>query len=186
MFHLYLITDDAIVFGICFYIIKIGRSFLRHIQSNYSVLNCHCLLNKIVVQIFIKPSPFRRLDNIAPVVTFSSDSTSTSTTGNPRFSWTSDEPADFDCAIQGVTDFEKCGNGTSGSWTGRNVPDGKRTFLVRAQDPYGNENDPYTLPFEVGMFNVISATTAASVGSVAHEFPPLICIILDHAYSDIK
>ena len=99
------------------------------------------------------------------MVTFSSDSTSTSTTGNPRFSWTSDEPADFDCAIQGVTGFEKCGNGTSGSWTGRNVPDGKRTFLVHAQDPYGNQNDPYTFPFEVGMFNVISGTVA-NVGIV--------------------
>ena len=86
-------------------------------------------------------------------MTFSKDSTDKSTTSSPRFSWTSDEKATFECAIQGVTDFEDCGSGTSGTWTGRNVPDGKRTFLVRARDPFGNQNDPYSFPFEVGMFN---------------------------------
>ena len=111
----------------------------------------------MAIQILTKPSTSCHfvLDNKAPVVTFSEDSTDKSTTSSPSFSWTSDEPADFECAIQGVTAFEKCGTGTSGTWTGRNVPDGRRRiFLVRARDPYGNQNEPYAFPFEVGMFNI--------------------------------
>ncbi|XP_028410633.1 uncharacterized protein LOC114533322 [Dendronephthya gigantea] len=89
------------------------------------------------------------VDNKAPIVTFSADSTTKSTTGAPSFSWTSDEPAKFQCAIKGVTAFEDCGTGTSGTWSKTNVPDGKRTFLVRARDDFGNQNDPYSFPFDV-------------------------------------
>ena len=90
------------------------------------------------------------------MVTFSEDSMSTSTNSSPRFSWTSDEFARFKCGIEGVGTFKDCGSGTSGTWTGTNVPDGKRTFLVRARDLYENQNDPYRFPFEIGMSNVKS------------------------------
>lgn len=86
-------------------------------------------------------------------MTFSENSSKESTTSSPRFFWTSDEPAQFECAIQGVTSFEDCGSGTSGTWTGKNVPDGRQTFLVRARDLYGNRNrNPARFPFEIGMF----------------------------------
>ena len=94
--------------------------------------------------------PISHVDNKAPVVTFSADSTNESTTGTPSFSWTSDERASFQCAIKGVTAFEDCGTGTSGTWSKSNVPDGKRTFLVRARDEFGNQNEPYSFPFDVG------------------------------------
>ena len=104
-------------------------------------------LGWLTLSIFVN---FTSLDSDAPTVTFSPKSTKKGTTRSPKFSWTSDEDATFRCKVEGVTQYQNCGDGTSGSWTSSNVPDGKHNFLVRARDKFGNEKQPFRFPFQIG------------------------------------
>ena len=88
-------------------------------------------------------------DSSGPQITFDQNQP-TVTLRYPRFSWTSSEPASFECSTDGfVNNIEQCGSGTSGSWQ-RSKPDGKYTFSVRGRDRNRNTGSPVTHSFRVG------------------------------------
>ena len=75
------------------------------------------------------------LDNTVPIIALtSSNDLATST---PTFKWTASEDVNFRCSYDDGT-FFNCGNGTTGSWTLNNVPDGEHNFVIEGKDKIGN------------------------------------------------
>jgi hypothetical protein len=75
------------------------------------------------------------LDNTAPTVVIKS--TTDLQTATPTIQWTSSEDVNFKCSLDGGR-FFYCGNGTTGSWTGTNLIDGRHKFVIQAEDPVRN------------------------------------------------
>ena len=108
----------------------------------------------IVVSPVCSPGLSRLIsDSTGPKVKFD-ESQPRSTLNNPRFSWTADEPANFQCALDDPTYWEQCGGGTNSDWQGRNIPDGEHTLYVRGKDDLGNIGKPTKHQFTVGKFTL--------------------------------
>ena len=75
------------------------------------------------------------LDTFPPriSITKSPDPSSSS----PTIEWRSTEPIDFMCTFDDGQSFE-CGGGNTGSWTGNNIPDGFRKFVIEGKDKVGH------------------------------------------------
>ena len=72
-------------------------------------------------------------------------------TSSPRFTWTSSEPGQFECAIDDTTLYRPCGDGSSGTFTpDKLVNDGRHMFFVRAKDKSNNYGPHASHPFTVG------------------------------------
>ena len=56
----------------------------------------------------------------------------------------------FGCSLDNPNDMKPCGVGKTGSWTGRNIPDGKHTLYVHGIDSFGNAGDVKTHNWRVG------------------------------------
>ena len=75
------------------------------------------------------------------------------TNRNPVISWTVNEEAVFECALNDLNKFETCGNGTKGEWQGKNLDkDRDHIVVVRAKDPQGNTNTLINHTFVVGKY----------------------------------
>ena len=59
------------------------------------------------------------------------------TSSNPTVEWSSSENVKFECSLDDAP-FSLCGTGTTGSWTGNNVNDGRHKFSVQGKDVNGN------------------------------------------------
>ncbi|CAB3983302.1 Hypothetical predicted protein [Paramuricea clavata] len=77
------------------------------------------------------------VDADGPEVTFPPGQPSV-TKSSPTFRWTSSEPANFKCGIDNSFNLVDCNNGSSGQWTGENIPDGQHVFIVIGTDKFGN------------------------------------------------
>lgn len=73
------------------------------------------------------------------------------TNKNPIITWTVNEEAVFECALDDLNKFEWCGNGTQGDFRGKNLDKGKHNLVVRAIDPQGNTNPILNHSFVVGI-----------------------------------
>ena len=60
----------------------------------------------------------------------------TGSTRTPSFTFVSNENAKFKCAIDDTRLYEPCGEGLTGKYTARNVPDGRHAFFVQGTDKY--------------------------------------------------
>ena len=90
------------------------------------------------------------LDSTGPRIYFPRDLPVVTKT-NPLFTWTSSEPANFKCAIEGSQlNYVDCGEGTSGNWSGLNIPDGEYKFLVYGTDKMNNRGPTEEHTFTVG------------------------------------
>ena len=88
-------------------------------------------------------------DSSGPQITFDPNQP-TVTLRYPRFTWTSNETANFECSLDGfVQNIEQCGSGTRMSWQ-RSRPDGEYTLSVRGRDTNGNTGSPASHSFRVG------------------------------------
>ena len=56
----------------------------------------------------------------------------------PNIEWKSTEPVNFKCSLDDGLMFDCGENSTVGSWTGRNLPDGPRKFVIVGEDKLGN------------------------------------------------
>ena len=65
---------------------------------------------------------------------------------------TSQKSAQFECALDDVSDMRPCGEGTTGSWTGTDIPNGDRILYVRAKDSFGAYGQIKTHSWKVGTF----------------------------------
>jgi hypothetical protein len=77
-----------------------------------------------------------------------------SKTSNPKYSftWDTNEPADFQCKLNGrVVD---CGSGTSGRYTTPNLPDGRHAFELTAVDNVGNRRRPQVFRWVTGISRI--------------------------------
>jgi hypothetical protein len=83
-------------------------------------------------------------------VTFDSNQP-TVTLSTPRFTWTSSEPANFECSLDRFRTLEPCGSGITGSWQ-RYKLDGDYVLSVRGRDNSGNTGAPARHSFRVGKF----------------------------------
>ena len=92
---------------------------------------------------------FYFVDSTSPKITFPSDQP-VLTQHNPKFTWTSSEPAKFKCAIEGHQNFVDCGEGTSGKLDGNNIPDGNYKLLVYGTDDVNNTGPVAEHTFVVG------------------------------------
>ena len=104
------------------------------------------------VQHFPNQFKFFIVDNTVPVITFLTSNDPTNT--RPQIRWTSSEVASFECSLDGQN-YQECGNGFSGFWTGNNIPDGKHTFSVRGRDKNGNVGNPAKFEWSVGKHSSI-------------------------------
>ena len=68
----------------------------------------------------------------------------------PVFSWSSDEDAIYQCAIDDLLTLFNCGSGKNGTWRSPPLNDEEHTFYLLAQDTVGNEASPVTKTFTVG------------------------------------
>ena len=68
----------------------------------------------------------------------------------PVFSWSSNEDAVYQCAIDDVRTLFNCGSGRRRTWQTPRLSDGEHTFYLLAQDTVGNEAFPLTKTFTVG------------------------------------
>ncbi len=68
-------------------------------------------------------------------------------------SWDSNEPATFECTLDGLS--VNCGDGTSGIYTTPNLPHGKHTFTVNAVDNLGNKGTPKVVSWSTGKGHLI-------------------------------
>jgi hypothetical protein len=94
-------------------------------------------------------NPLFFLDNQGPDLSITSSTPSKSNSPRQRITWTSSEPATFECKINGrVVD---CGSGNTGDYTTPNLPDGKHTFEVNAVDGLGNTGTPKVVEWTTGM-----------------------------------
>ena len=75
------------------------------------------------------------LDSTPPELTITKSPNPSSS--SPTVEWRSTEPVDFKCIFDDGQSFD-CGNGTTGSWTGSNVPDGSQRFVIEGKDKVGN------------------------------------------------
>ena len=71
------------------------------------------------------------------------------TNGKPEIRWSSSENAFFECSLDGA-EYQECGNGFDGLWTGNNLPDGKHNFSVRGIDRNNNTGEPKRFEWHVG------------------------------------
>lgn len=69
---------------------------------------------------------------------------------NPVFTWTVNEEAVFECALDDVVNYKWCGNGTKGEFKGKDLPKGDHRIVVRVKDPQGNTNNLIDHKFVVG------------------------------------
>ena len=53
------------------------------------------------------------------------------------FRWNAPTTMTFECSLDDGM-YKPCGQGQTGQWTGRNVPDGQHNFKVKATDSVGN------------------------------------------------
>ncbi len=106
-----------------------------------------CLALVYLVLIFCS---HKLLDSTPPRISISSPPDPSSS--RPRIEWTSTEPVKFECSFDDGQIFD-CGNGTSGSWTGNNVPDGLRKFVIDGKDKVGNTGK-FTYRWRKGMVTV--------------------------------
>jgi hypothetical protein len=94
------------------------------------------------------PSPATRawvVDAIAPVVTITGTPTNPSNVTTPQFTFTANEPATFQCQVDGVVAFTAC----SSPFQAPTLANGNRTFRVRATDTVGNLGNTATFSWVV-------------------------------------
>jgi hypothetical protein len=90
----------------------------------------------LVAPVLIDVGPLPRLTNRNPVIT-----------------WTVNEEAVFECALNDLDKFEWCGNGTKGEWKGKNLDKGRdHRIVVRVKDPQGNTDNLIDHTFVVGKY----------------------------------
>ena len=92
------------------------------------------------------------LDATGPRISFPANIPAATKT-NPFFTWTSSESASFKCAVLvegNQPNYVNCGQGTSGNWTGLNIPDGAYKFLVYGTDDMNNRGPTKEHRFIVG------------------------------------
>ena len=75
------------------------------------------------------------LDSTPPRISVTTQPDLSSST--PTIAWRSTEDVDFKCSFDDGEKFD-CGEGNTGSWTGRNVLDGPRKFVIEGKDKVGN------------------------------------------------
>ena len=74
------------------------------------------------------------------------------TNRNPVITWTVNEEAVFECALDDLDKFTWCGNGTTGKFQGDNLKPGDHQIIVRVKDPQGNTNNLIDHTFVVGKY----------------------------------
>ena len=72
------------------------------------------------------------------------------TNRNPVITWTVNEEAVFECALDDLNKFRYCGNGTKGKWQGNDLDKGDHQFVMRVKDPQGNTKNLIDHKFVVG------------------------------------
>ena len=103
-------------------------------------------MGKIIECVFLR---FINLDAEGPLINFPDDQ-SQLTNAAPTFKWTSSENAVFKCGIDNSFNLQDCGEGLTGSWTGKNIPDGSHVFIVVGTDELGNQGQYAQIRFTVG------------------------------------
>ena len=93
------------------------------------------------------------VDSRAPDIQFRSNLPK-KTQGYPQFTWNASEPSNFECALDNIENMRRCGGGTSGRWSGVNVPNGPRMLWVRGTDDMKNVGEWKSYKFDVGKENV--------------------------------
>ena len=90
------------------------------------------------------------VDNERPVVSLTSNTPSTSNNPRQKITWSSSEPATFQCRLDGR--IVPCGTEakTNGEYTTSLLPDGKHTFEVIAVDSVGNKGTPKVVEWSTG------------------------------------
>ena len=96
-----------------------------------------------------KQSYFFPIDLVAPVL-IDVGPLPRLTNPNPVFTWTVNEEAVFECAIDDLENYKWCGNGTKGKWQGKDLNPGDYEFILRVKDPQGNTNNLIRHKFVVG------------------------------------
>ena len=97
-------------------------------------------------------------DASGPVIQFPADLPK-KTKRNPQITWTSSEPANFECAMDKLNIKIQCGRGTVGEWSEMNVPKGPHTFFVRGTDNVNNVGEWKSYTFDVGEGKIITFCT---------------------------
>lgn len=77
----------------------------------------------------------------------------------------SGKPATFECAYNDVSRMQPCGEGTKGSWSDKNIPDGDHVLYVRAKDAFGAYGQIKTHGWKVGKL-CINAQPSASCKTI--------------------
>ena len=96
-------------------------------------------------------------DTNPPRIQFTGDLPSSSRK-SLTLNWKSDETSEFECALDVMSNFKRCGGGTQGQWTNNALPEGRHTFYVRAKDELNNEGKPIAHSWMVGKFAVAFPT----------------------------
>ena len=91
------------------------------------------LVLDLVAPVLIDVGPLPRLMNRNPVIT-----------------WTVNEEAVFECALDDLNKYAFCGNGTKGKFEGENLPNGPHQIVVRVKDRQGNTKTLIDHKFVVG------------------------------------
>ena len=129
----------------------------------------------------ISPASIFADDVEDPIVTFTDRPTDGSTDASPSWSWTADEPATFECSLDGGA-FSACTSPHEAS----SVAPGEHTFRVRATDAAGNVSDPEEDDFVVGTPTLwIDLDGGDCVRSVAYDDEDA-CDSLDEAYQEAE
>ena len=91
-------------------------------------------------------------DTTGPVIELDPNLPDRTTSNSPRFTWKSDEPADFKCSLDDMTSWRQCGTGLrkNGVWQGDNLDDGDHTLFVKGEDQLGNPGRTVSHRFNVG------------------------------------
>ena len=88
-------------------------------------------------------------DNKAPEISITSNNPTATNDPRQTITWSSDEPASFECTIDGQA--VDCGDGRLGRYTTSNLPDGEHTFSVSAVDEVGNKGTPKVVKWTTGV-----------------------------------
>lgn len=108
---------------------------------------CMKILLNFVKYFFTNSCLFWYLDYTAPRIRITSQPDSSSP--SPTIGWSSTEDVEFECSFDDGEFFD-CGDGTTGSWTGKNVPDGPHAFVIQGKDKVGNTGR-FTYSWSKGM-----------------------------------
>lgn len=110
---------------------KILAKLHKRLNASINVLNSIEIIKSIHIINVIRLST----DHTAPRISITSSPDPSSS--RPNIQWKATEPLAFECTFDDGRPFA-CGEGTTGSWTGNNVPDGARRFVIDGKDKVGN------------------------------------------------